>query len=69
MLREIWRQARLLRYGKDVRGLRTKHRETLAERRRLKGAKPRRQKLGNSSLSPARSTAEEPKEDVDKSPT
>ncbi len=67
ILAELWRQARLLRYSRDERGFRTKRRTALERARRAKGAKPRRKRLANSTLTDARSDPEELKGDTDKS--
>ena len=62
-LRELWRQARQDKYAANIDGCRDKHLARLAERRRLKGAKPRTKKLANSVL---RSETHEIKQSSDK---
>ena len=47
---DVWRQMRMLRYQKDVRGFRRKRVEALARARRRNGCKPRRPKLKNATL-------------------
>ena len=64
LLKDNWRSARLKKYAENLDGRRDTLRARLAEKRRLRGAKPRRKKLPNSVL---RSDAPSQKASSDKS--
>ena len=51
-LKDIWRRARKDKYAANLDGCRDRIIAKLAEKRRMKGAKPRRKKLPNSVLRP-----------------
>ena len=51
-LKDIWRQRRKDKYAANLNGRRDQHVARLADKRRMKGARPRRKKLPNTVLRP-----------------